>query len=1726
MKTRSMSSRAVLSGLTLVAALAAAFWTPPPARAIATIAPEPAVCNRTLIANVVALDQVFFWNRLGAVEPQGMIYALRRDVVPIDSTLGIRPGNVMLREGKRARPLVLRMGVSDCLEVHFQNLLAPSPVDREQPATREASIHVVGLELVSSISDDGMNVGTNPSGLVAPGGTAVYTFYASREGEHVFHSGGAMTGGEGDGGSTNSGLFGAINVEPRGSMFYRSQVTRQDVLLAARKDTATGPTLTEADANFTLDGHPKIDYDALYPPWHPMAGTPILRMVDGQNEIVHSDLTAIIVGSSPNGGPGAGRFPEGTYPPVRVLPDRNQPYREFTIMYHDEIGAVQAFPLFEDPVFQHTLHSARDGFAINYGTGGIGAEILANRIGVGPMWNCTTCKYEEFFLSAWTVGDPAEIVDVPANAPCTVDDLRGTATTAVLCTPTPGPKATKVLYPDDPSNVYHSYLRDHVKFRILHGGSKEHHIHHLHAHQWIYSPDGDDSTYLDSQALGPGSSFTLEITYHGSGNRNLTVGDSIFHCHFYPHFAQGMWSLWRTHDVFEMGTRLDAEGRPAPGARALPDGEIAAGTPIPGLVPMPGKPMAPLPGTRVAIVNGEITFPNGVQGNPGYPFFVPGIAGDRPPHPPLDMAKFADGTYQDGGLPRHVVRQGGKTLEVHTRLDFTKELEDIDAVQLSETGEPAEQAAMTFHAQRTHPTCFPDGECDPDVGGAVSARFVTNGLAPQQGAPFADPCVRIDGTPAADHPRLYKAADIEVDAILNKAGWHFPQQRMIALWDDVKPTVDGLKAPEPLFFRANSNDCITYWLTNLVPNVYELDDFQVRTPTDVLGEHIHLVKFDVTSSDGAANGWNYEDGSFSPDEVRERIRAIRHHNGCLGDEIAGGDARDGTFACPVAKVHPAFGPGPDKNQDGVPDWIGAMTNVQRWYADDVLDVQGSDRTLRTVFTHDHFSPSTHQQAGLYAGLVVEPTGSIWRDPISGDIFGGRDDGGPTSWKADILTGDLDGDGHDDSYREFMVEFQDYQLAYKPNDRPLTPWLGRARLPGEGLDDPPNVINPPARVEAGLHELLAKADACPGGAPLPCPEAISAADVGTMSVNYRNEPVGLRVHDPATNGQAAGDAGDLSMAFSSLVTRADPAFNVQPRPYPTPINPNALPKDPFTPLMEAYQHDPVQIRILVGAHEEGHNFSVNGMKWNFEPAERDSGYRNSQMMGISEHFEFVVPQLIKNPLKDKTDFLWAAGSSRDDLWNGIWGLLRVYKSSASTILRLPSNPHGGNPILDTEAAKFNGVCPKDAPLRSYKVVAALARDVLPAGTLVYNSRPGAANVGPLQDPTAILYVRAGQLDSTGHLEAGLVPEPLVLRADAGDCIEVSLANRLPATPPDLDGWSALPMIVEKFNMNDIRPSTRVGLHPQLVYYDASRSDGNQIGTNPIETAAPGKTVDYQWFAGDVFVRSDGTVRVTPVEFGATNLIPSDRIKQPSKGLIGGLIVEPKGSTWAGDPLPTPPTSVEPLRRQTMATVTTADGSTFRELALFFQNDLNLRFGDGSPIPNLAQEEDPEDSGQKAFNYRTEPVWFRMGFKPDTPLTTTRTFDFSKVFTNAQVGGDPETPVFTATVGDGVRIRLLHPGGEQRNHIFHLDGHLWQQEPYTSPSTSPIGSTQIGANPVSFDEGAHMGIGPTCHADAVLLHGAGGSFGISGDYMFRDFQSFHLDGGMWGLFRVQDVTTTTP
>ncbi len=898
---------------------------------ILNAAPVAALCEVT--ASVVAMDQVITYNRMGAFNPAGMIFALERDIqtgtnggfcvnatdgtvvlshltqCSTDSECGLygscdlQVGNVQLRPDKRPRPLTLRVNEGCNITINLRNLLSPSAIpdaqneapgiqlpdlQSEQPFTRSVGIHVNGMQ-VKNISDDGSNAGGNNS-LVAPGGSASYTLYAEKEGAYVITSGPNL-GGEGGAGAIASGLFGVLNVEPTGSTWYRSQVTRAEMVMALNisvdktsVECSTDGFEFDPEPGYTCAGQPVLKYDAVYPTGHAYADMPIFKILDGSGNIFHNELNAIITG---------GLAADGTFcslpeilDPTNVYPDSCEPFREFTVAFHDEIKVVQAFPQWYDELLPFTLSSVKDGFAINYGTGGIGSEIIANRLGLGPMKDCVDCKYEEFFLTSWAVGDPAMIVDVPA----TISDPN-----AVDGSGHPAPViATKAFYPEDPSNVWHGYLNDRTKIRNIHVGS-EHHIFHLHAHQWLFAAEDLDSNYVDAQAIGPGSSFTYEITWGGGGNRNKTAGDSIFHCHFYPHFAQGMWGLWRVHDVFEIGTTLDAEGRPKVGSRALPDGEIAAGTPIPGVVPLPGKAMPPMPGAFVTTVqtdaNGDGVYdssqvfmerlPGKDQlGNPGYPFFIPGVAGHRPPTAPMDLV-------DNGGLPRHVIT-GGQAHSVQDQTNFEKEVLVATAIELPEGGTDAELAAMDFHGPA-------DGTMRPkssfgipyhdsyatDLNGSVSsAGFQVNGLAPVEGAPYADPC-RGDlwsGT-WSDTPigteRIYKAAVIELDVQLNKVGWHFNQSRILTLLEDVNVSLSGTRAPEPFVMRANTYDCIDFDHTNLVPSIYQLDDYQVKTPTDVIGQHIHLVKFDVMTADGSANGWNYEDGTFSPNEVQERIHAIK-----------------------------------------------------------------------------------------------------------------------------------------------------------------------------------------------------------------------------------------------------------------------------------------------------------------------------------------------------------------------------------------------------------------------------------------------------------------------------------------------------------------------------------------------------------------------------------------------------------------------------------------------------------------------------------------------------------------------------------------------------------------------------------------------------------------------------------------------------------------------------------
>ncbi|UXU76530.1 MULTISPECIES: hypothetical protein [unclassified Paracoccus (in: a-proteobacteria)] len=1418
--------------------------------------------RRVVCADLVALDQTLVYNRFGSFNPFGMIFALRRDVVAMgngapelpDCTgdtgtqappADLRAGAVRLRDCRRPRPVVLRGNVGDLMLIRLTNLLAPPPerpragqpddllarelsrdfcdkgtsplrplvsdgsqtmrdhgealcedpqqtaleakqagaqqpakttepdaglIHADWPRTRGVNLAIQGLMPVPMPGQGQPDPACLALDAVAPGRSVDCLYELVHEGTNFLASRAAPAGGEGDGGSITHGLFGAVLVERPGTRWYRSQVTAAALNLAwPGKDQPRHARQGVIDYDVAVDGVPVLN---------------MARVVTGGDyrgaralELVHADLNAIIWCDADSDAAKAAQPKGCAQQDADYGVTHEQPYqafREFSVFFHDELKTFYTRNFDELARFGQ-LAGVRDGFAINYGASGMGTMLLANRKGIGPAASCMECLYEEFFLSSWANGDPALLE----------------------------------WYPDDPSNVHHSYLNDPVVFRNFHAGPKETHVFHLHAHQWFAGNDPARGSYLDSQTVAPAQGFTYNI-YHGgrgggqggwavggAGNRNRTVGDSIFHCHLYPHFAQGMWALWRVHDVFEDGTRKLPDGQAQPGLSATirtpeearfrrlgsvdsrsgawmgeddpatPDIE-GAGTPVPALIPLPGEALPPLPTygdaapapadqalqptaptdrgaallprrggparplvavgagperlIRTQASGAEATVTSALRDErpvpdamPGYPFYIAGMAGRRPPQAPYDIARKLDSTEAptdellSGGLGRHIVLEGTRSLpfdlpqEIEAeqqrleaaldqpdearrleRLrgqivakalalgDMTLHLDSARILTLNPEGEPLERAAQAFHHDGRGLTVLaPDGTPLParvengvsyaatnggyklpraPVPGSTATQpgeYQVNGAPPAPGAPFADPCggaANRDGdlrgtdplTRRADYVvdpallgfRRYEVSAVQLDLVVNRAGWHDPQARIDVLtrpWaeqagsdqfklddDDgsrISPTTRD--DAEPFFFRARSGECIEFRHTNELPKELQLDDFQVRTPTDTIGQHIHLVKFDVTSSDGSGNGWNYEDGTFAPDELMARRCAAVGGGLLTPQQVDAGLLGPWGTRTPAAADCPRDAQGHLKLDGQI--WRKKLsshrdlfqTTVQRWFADPILtriDPQTvPDRTLRTVFSHDHFGPSSIQQHGFYTALLIEPPTRLLADGRIDTTAEVCDPHRPDACSEPLTTFDrfalhqgtpdwvgshkivryASNDPFHPDYREFALAVADFAVLYDPRDReeasaieprPGAHLTGMARLYCE------------ARLAQQANPATAIADQC-GGVLGPEPDVApaywAAGLPGDIEPHRRwmsgttliDEATALRQHLLDYRRRAASPHG-------APVSGPDLAKAVAP-----PERPESISVDHHDPYLVNYRNAPLPLR-LAGNRRDG------------------------------------------------------------------------------------------------------------------------------------------------------------------------------------------------------------------------------------------------------------------------------------------------------------------------------------------------------------------------------------------------------------------------------------------------------------------------------------------------------------------------------------------------------------
>lgn len=519
------------------------------------------------------------------------------------------------------------------------------------------------------------------------------------------------------------------------------------------------------------------------------------------------------------------------------------------------------------------------------------------------------------------------------------------------------------------------------------------------------------------------------------------------------------------------------------------------------------------------------------------------------------------------------------------------------------------------------------------------------------------------------------------------------------------------------------------------------------------------------------------------------------------------------------------------------------------------------------------------------------------------------------------------------------------------------------------------------------------------------------DPGVMGINYRAEPMWERLRKKE----------DPAYIFSSIVHG-----------------------DPATPILETYPGDELMIRLIDGAHEEQHSFNITGMSWRKELADLRSPFAASQTLGISEAFNLNITEKY-----GAGDYLYYFGGI-DDAWLGLWGIIRVHRRYKKHL----------KPLCQREGRLLPlPPCPsKDDVVRRYEVVAVQKK-------LVYN-RYGD------HDPDGLVFVPLEDVDNV--LAGKCMPKPLILRANVGDWIEVTLHNAWnPEHPIPYFSYPRVPLDKE------YTPSMRVSLNPQFLQYDPICDSGINVGYNEMEqTVGVGESKRYLWHADQ--------------EYGAC-IIQSfgDMRNHRYHGLFGAVIVEPPGAEWYRN---------FTKRKDSFAqqAVITAPGiENFREYVLFIQNGIRLLDAEGNLIETAAEDNgepvDAEDTGEKGYNYSSERFANRLAKDPRT----------WKVF-SSKVHGDPATPVWKAYPGDRVIFRVMMPADKPRNTSITIHDHLWREQ---------------RLDPFSRIIPLQGGISIGNKFDIELQGGAG----CSGDYLYRSGSfAWDVESGMWGIFRVVKQT----
>jgi len=541
-------------------------------------------------------------------------------------------------------------------------------------------------------------------------------------------------------------------------------------------------------------------------------------------------------------------------------------------------------------------------------------------------------------------------------------------------------------------------------------------------------------------------------------------------------------------------------------------------------------------------------------------------------------------------------------------------------------------------------------------------------------------------------------------------------------------------------------------------------------------------------------------------------------------------------------------------------------------------------------------------------------------------------------------------------------------------------------------------------------------------------------------------------------------GNYSMGFTAHKEPADPTdqqfcgnIGTSNDPY---VFSSVAHGDPATPLLKAYVGDPVVIR-QVGLDERVGDIRVTGHRFAEERFNQNGVLTDAGTAGISEKMDYVF-----NAGNFPGDYLYYSGRQLE-LESGAWGIFRVMNTLHTTGVNAleplpdrtaPPNQPGFPTLTFTGKAPpaapsdSSSVCPSTAPVRSYNVS-------IFNGVTFDVGQPGesdAANGGSW----AMMYALSS---NESAIKAGKLPVvPLAIRANAGDCLKVTLHNDLP-TDNWTWTWGSGP--------------TRAGFNVGNVLYNPQTSFGGAVGYDPDSSVAPGGQRTYVYYVDK--------------ELGENLALNTANESSWRAGAYASVIAEPKGSVWED------PFTGKQVNSGIFVDIFRPNGTAFREYVTMFS--------DREPLLSHSIMDYYLDSDHSYTDYNEASLTQLEGDDQHALCGAGENGADSACLWEAKSnsvngGHDPSTPLFEAYAGDPIIWRVADASGD--NPIaFQVSGHEF-----------PLDHGVTGAQMI---EARAMVAGETFDA---YINSAGGVTDAPGDYEYNVGRDPIVRSGDWGILRV--------